>query len=82
MNCFSLGPLTYFACVGQEEEIAQSIFVAGREEKVLVLNHGELFFPHEQRKNTKKSLYVSVKTYLLVAFVVLLWVILRCTGNL
>lgn len=73
-------PLTYCACVGQEEEITHSIFVAGRKEKVVVLNH-ELFFPHEQRKNTK-SLYVSVKAYLLVAFVGLLWVILRCTGNL
>lgn len=51
-------------------------------EKVLVLNHVELFFPHKQRKNPKKSVYVSVKTYLLVALVVLLWLILRCTGNL
>lgn len=51
-------------------------------EEVLVLNQDERFFPCEQGKNTKKSLCVFVKTCLFVVFVVLLWVILRCTGNL
>lgn len=52
------------------------------ERRKLVLNHDELVFPREWRKSTNKSLHVSVKTHLLVAFVVLLWVVLRCTGNL
>lgn len=63
-------PLTYCACAGQEEEIAQSIFVVGRKFWCCIMMN--CFFPHEERKNTKKSFYVSVKTYLLVVFVVLL----------
>lgn len=73
-------PLTYCACVGQEEEIAQSIFVAGRKFCYWIIMKS--FFPVNREKIQRRVLYVPMKTSLLVPVVVQLWLILRCTGNL